>query len=1695
MAWSPEISQLSTDVTQLTDAVNVKKNELSTAVTSAQSSRITANSAAAAAESSVIPSTTNMQSANTHKNSVLSIYGTQAIQQSSLNIAAGQASAAAASAVAATAVLTQDLSGVTAQALHRSPNAITSMFVYDTSKDSDGGAWTEKCQHTSWYNEAIMSKWLGPQISETYARYSNATLGSELITNGNFSNGSTGWTLNGFSIVDGSAVSTSSSISIRQNVTTVAGKLYRVEYNAKLSASLVGSIVRLNSAGNLATTNVTGPTNAFGTVVEYVVAGSGTTGLEIITTAGSNIFSVDNVSLREVTALTTSSSDYFQLTTDGKFYQLWRNFLGMTERLTDAFWIKNIGGAFNNGGTGSRTITDNIAAHDGQLIASQVRESAFNEIQGVIPPGTSSTLLGFDHVFTIDLKADTRTQAFVGHIWDAFTTGTGQGSWIVIDLTNGTQVGKKEGLGNADSSLLSCISLGNGWYRATVRLINVTNSQQLRPVFGPASGGVGVYQGDGSSGILVARPHVEIGTTAAIYEKKSVAQGRLGEVFRGNKRDFPRLAGIVAEGANVNIYDLTEPGRPMWMRFMTNTSSTSMMALVNITSSFSSIAMREGSMIVGSGGSASGWIGTLVEFVSERIQYTTNGTPSSFVGNIASRNSALGRISYGGYGTLSGLQANAVAMTTLADAPTDPVTGLRVPTIALATSSGISIIKHNGTVVNSATTFLDTVTLTPYVITGSRGYSNADHYIAFNPGSLAAGFTFSSSYGNQFDNLGSTSRMIARGRSSFLKSNSNRVGLRWLNESMSVVGKHLSGVITPTHNTGWLPGDIRRVYLSDSTPGPAAANIQVENFSTYANDAAMKLVWNQGGGITGSLVNGKLQLAAAGGTAVGRSWPTTPGRVYSLSVTVATGVVAAIRLGATSYAVTYGQFSSIGVGTSSTVFTAVGTAFHAGTYGNAAGISEISNITLTEIEVDRSYKAKSASINGNIIKAQLAAGTSLVGYSGFSTANYIREPYSADLDFGTGEFSASAWVNIPATLPDSSFPAISTQLISGDAVLSGGATFSAGALTVSGTVGSNGYWLLSGHTPGKVYRVTFDVLELQSSGNSITIRTGVSGNAGLYSITYVTSLGKKILYFVATSGNAPAVTFVRSDPAVGQTRIGNVSVVEVSPALIADRAYSSGTKINLGINGAGQLTATVFDGTTSRTVTTTATYNTAQWVKAEANYTTDGSLGIRVNGREVAVTRGTPLGNITFGKNLLPYSNTLTTWTKFNSTVTNPSIITPDGTTQTVSLYKDSIGTTEQRVSYDIGVAYATQVITVSVYVKRIDSDYFSIQISEEFNYQNLRAAFNITDTGYGLVNTFGTVTTSITPAGNGWFRITVSGQSNNNNNTKVFFTLSSSVSGTSRVYAYSYTATGKSVYIYGAQAEVGSSATNFMATNAAPLTIGNSYAADAPFPGSIALLKLSATAPTPEQSIFMYEQEKQLLKSGALSVLPDTNAILDMSYDDATDRWSTITTANESYWNGLVRSSTAAVPSGGYSRITTTSGVKLTARISTNPGVDVSIPPYALREELVKRSETANQLVRKTVTYDFTGGFTGNITIGSTSILSVAGLVYPTSYIGARISGTGIPANTTITGISGTTIYISTPATATTTTLAITFLDFNLPVGMEAKVVLTAGVIKREGSTSDYTRLFDGFIETIRFAVAPGSTAWVQIQATRAKQ
>jgi hypothetical protein len=283
-----------------------------------------------------------------------------------------------------------------------------------------------------------------------------------------------------------------------------------------------------------------------------------------------------------------------------------------------------------------------------------------------------------------------------------------------------------------------------------------------------------------------------------------------------------------------------------------------------------------------------------------------------------------------------------------------------------------------------------------------------------------------------------------------------------------------------------------------------------------------------------------------------------------------------------------------------------------------------------------------------------------------------------------------------------------------------------------------------------------------------------------------------------------------------------------------------------------------------------------------------------------------------------------------------------------------------------------------------------------------------------------------------------------------------------------------------------------------AVLTIGQNRALTQPWAGGLALVRIGKTIPTPEQSAFCYQQEWAMFQPAAVCALADTTALQDQSYDSMQAKLKLVSSGYENSLaleGGLVFSAQAAVSQGSFTRCAHSSGIKLTARSTTNPGVDVMIPAYGLREELYNRDRAAAERARLTQPIDFSGGFTATETNGATNLTSVSGWTVPSqaNQRGVGVSGTNIPANATLTDYSGSTAYISAAATgAGSQQIALT--GFRLPPGQEA-VDVAAGPagslsVKTEGTSNDYTRAFDGFCETI--LMTPGATARVHINTRR---
>ncbi len=79
-------------------------------------------------------------------------------------------------------------------------------------------------------------------------------------------------------------------------------------------------------------------------------------------------------------------------------------------------------------------------------------------------------------------------------------------------------------------------------------------------------------------------------------------------------------------------------------------------------------------------------------------------------------------------------------------------------------------------------------------------------------------------------------------------------------------------------------------------------------------------------------------------------------------------------------------------------------------------------ISVKSADSDRSVGNNGLQVFGTITKTAVASGADLVAYSGFSdNTNYFQQPYSSDLDFGTGDFSVQLWHNHAGAFNDTTY--------------------------------------------------------------------------------------------------------------------------------------------------------------------------------------------------------------------------------------------------------------------------------------------------------------------------------------------------------------------------------------------------------------------------------------------------------------------------------------------------------------------------------------------------------------------------------------------------------------------------------------------------------------------------------------------------
>lgn len=458
----------------------------------------------------------------------------------------------------------------------------------------------------------------------------------------------------------------------------------------------------------------------------------------------------------------------------------------------------------------------------------------------------------------------------------------------------------------------------------------------------------------------------------------------LNTATRGSRREFPAVAVIVAEANRLTIFDGDDPALPMWIVFDRGAGLNALYTSADLLKAISAI----NGVIAFAGQTLSG--ASTITFDEDVVRSFGTSSLRTYRGGIGTRNDGLGHNTSPVMRIISDA-CNDVAMTVLPDAPINPATGLPVPTIAVATDGGVSVIKDDGNVWDITDSFYINVTRVEFygdMIYAAR-QSSAPYWslafaykipsadVAISAGSVPASAGVNLGTGFFTPDNTAVGARIADGQFGSVN------GLRLIGgDPLSASGKMWADA-GAGFTTGWMPGDIKGAWLAD----------------IEADDLRKVELMTNGGFDTADGWTLAEYASIAGGFA---SWSNAPHNDVFLSrggFSVVAGKQYLVEYDQTnvgSSTKVYMDFAFTTVASNasrvSQVVVASGTASNSVKVLNSGtgGSGTIDNISITPLEQDRAVSRKGLSIFGRLRRAPVADGAELVAYSGFSAENYLE---------------------------------------------------------------------------------------------------------------------------------------------------------------------------------------------------------------------------------------------------------------------------------------------------------------------------------------------------------------------------------------------------------------------------------------------------------------------------------------------------------------------------------------------------------------------------------------------------------------------------------------------------------------------------------------------------------------------------------
>ena len=563
----------------------------------------------------------------------------------------------------------------------------------------------------------------------------------------------------------------------------------------------------------------------------------------------------------------------------------------------------------------------------------------------------------------------------------------------------------------------------------------------------------------------------------------------LGTATRGTRREFPAVAVIVATAASTRrrliIYDGDDPNLPMWMIVDSTDGQW------HQTETASPVYALNGIIALGSSSGGQPLYATrnrldLFNFISDKIEGSTSAAQyEGVIEGIVNRSDvAVVDKMYGSNPySLVNYRINDVAMTVLPNASIDDATGLPVPTIAVATDGGTSVIKDDGTVVDFNDALGSTRPVSTVVIRGN----DIVHW-NINNGTMQQFFdalnaTTDSTNDVKYNYTAGGGHATCENVSALLRDPGDGPYYLAVRDSKSIAAGAQSGMsvfvdgidrtfstnnhsifdsrvayITSDYNTGWMHGDIKGAFLSDTDIEDGVELVSNGTFNTNTTG------WTMNGGGSATISSGQVQITNNGTTndSLNQTVTTVVGKTYEISATITPqGGGPMPRL--------YVGNKYVQVGSNSNSAQTVTLTFLA--YSTSTIVSINANTTVNN--------AVTLADNVSMKLTNDVIGTNLIANGDFSTSS-------------TAAFTTAG---------------------------GGSVTVVSGLLRLTDTSGSFCYASAPFATViGKQYFVSVDIVNSSNTANANYIRIGHSHNGTEnHDVNYGTSYGTKEIYITATA--------------------------------------------------------------------------------------------------------------------------------------------------------------------------------------------------------------------------------------------------------------------------------------------------------------------------------------------------------------------------------------------------------------------------------------------------------------------------------------------------------------------------------------------------------------------------------------------------